>query len=97
MIVGRAFQYPSVKHPASSNELKKAYLRALEVIPWQIKIKSVHIPVAIVQFKVEIHFVVINAASKVLAHLASAAIRVVAIIKSDGRASRSPLHFIERL
>jgi hypothetical protein len=53
----------------------------LEVIQWRIKIKSVHIPVAIVQFKVEILFAVIIAVSKVQEILANAAIRAVAIIK----------------
>jgi len=53
----------------------------LEVIQWRIKIKSVRIPVAIVRFKVEIHFAVINVVSKLLEHPAIAAIPAVAIIK----------------
>lgn len=54
----------------------------MEVIQWRIKDKSVHIPVAIVQYKMEIHFAVINAANKhkVPAIPANAAIRAVAII-----------------
>jgi predicted aconitase with swiveling domain len=56
----------------------------LEVL-WRIKIQSVHIPAAIVQFKAEIHFAVSNVVSKVpLENRASAAIRAVAIIKHFG-------------
>jgi hypothetical protein len=65
--------------------------------PWRIKIKSVRIPVAIVQFKVEIHFAVINVVSKVPENPAHAAIRVVVIIKFDGRASARPYKFIAQL
>jgi hypothetical protein len=54
----------------------------MEVIQWRIKDKSVHIPVAIAQYKMEIHFAVINAANKhkMLANPANAAIRAVEII-----------------
>ncbi len=54
----------------------------MEVIQWRIKDKSVRIPVAIVQYKMEIHFAVISAVNKhkVLANPANAAIRAVAII-----------------
>jgi hypothetical protein len=58
----------------------------LEVIQWRIKIKSVHIPDAIVRFKVQIHFAVINVVSKALENLVIAATRVVVIIKINGRA-----------
>jgi hypothetical protein len=65
----------------------------LEVIQWRIKIKSVRIPVAVVQLKAEIHFAVINAVNnlRVQAHPAIAAIRAVVIIKKiDGRAWARP-------
>ena len=69
----------------------------LEVILWRIKIKSVHIPVAIAPLKVEIHFAVISVVNKVQENPVSAAIRVVAIIKFDGRASARPYTFIAQL
>jgi hypothetical protein len=53
----------------------------MEVIQWRIKIKSVHIPAVIVQFKVGIHFAVIIVRSKVLEIPVNADIRVVEIIK----------------
>ena len=54
----------------------------MEVIQCRIKDKSVHIPVAIVQFKMEILSAVINAVNnlKMLANPASADILAVAII-----------------
>ncbi|MCI0443931.1 hypothetical protein L0152_12055 [bacterium] len=54
----------------------------MEVIRWRIKDKSVHIPVAIVQFKMEILSAVINVVNnlKMLENPASAGIRAVAII-----------------
>jgi hypothetical protein len=56
----------------------------MEVIQWRIKIKSVHIPVAIVQFKVEMHSAVISVVNnlRMLVNPANADIRVVAIIKN---------------
>jgi hypothetical protein len=52
------------------------------VIQWRIKDNSVHIPVAIVQFKMEIHSAVISVENnlKMLENPAGAAIRAVAII-----------------
>jgi hypothetical protein len=57
----------------------------MEVIRWQIKDKSVHIPVAIVQYKMEIRFAVINVENnlKVLENPVNAAIRAVAIITKN--------------